>query len=118
MRDNRTYGFSKADADDLIAGIGSGESTFPEQKPRSSGSGGGGGTLFQFALTADVGGGTGVGTVKPADGGDAIASGVDLHDPLNIFLSLKSGGVGFCILQGDKYYIIQARCAPEVEVTP
>jgi hypothetical protein len=36
MRDNRTYGFSKADADDLIAGIGSGESTFPERRPGST----------------------------------------------------------------------------------
>lgn len=39
MADERTYGFNKDDAEALLQGIGTGESSFAEVKPRSSGGG-------------------------------------------------------------------------------
>jgi hypothetical protein len=118
MRDNRTYGFSKADADDLIAGIGSGESTFPEQKPRSSGSGtgdgggGGGDEIFAFELTGDMADKEAPADISELDGA-AIGAAVEsstVYDPLDIFFLLVSGSKGLCIRRAGVYYIIQAKC--------
>ena len=41
MPDERTYGFSLRDANDLVNSIGSGESWYPEIKPRGAGGDGG-----------------------------------------------------------------------------
>jgi hypothetical protein len=119
MRDNRTYGFSKADADDLIAGIGSGESTFPEQKPRSSGSGtgdgGGGDEIFAFELTGDMADKEAPADISELDGA-AIGAAVEsttVYDPQDIFFLLVSGAKGLCIRRAGVYYVIQAKCPVE-----
>lgn len=45
MPDERTYGFSRDDAEALIQSIGTGENWFPETKPRGSGGGSRGGFI-------------------------------------------------------------------------
>jgi hypothetical protein len=119
MRDNRTYGFSKADADDLIAGIGSGESTFPEQKPRAvNGSGGGPAfRLFGFQLkdtitqsqtgvTADIY------SLEEGDFIGVVDADVTLYDPAKWYGTAVSGTRGLCFLQDGFYYALQSGCGP------
>jgi hypothetical protein len=115
MRDNRTYGFSKADADDLIAGIGSGESTFPEQKPRAVN--GSGDELFAFILTGDMGAKSGAADVYELDGASlgSLVEASTVYDPQDIFGELVSGDKGLCIRRKGIYYIVQADCAVEEE---
>jgi hypothetical protein len=52
VADDRTYGFSKDDAESLIQGISNGESWFPEIKPR--GNAGGGVQIIRFEISAVV----------------------------------------------------------------
>ena len=114
-KDERTYGFSKEDADELIDLIGSGESTFPEIRPR--GGGGGSGAIFGFTLTAEK---TQIADSVAAEiynlNGAAFGTLVEtstLYDPANWYGPASIGSVGICRLQGGKYYALQAACLAE-----
>jgi hypothetical protein len=110
MPDERTYGFSLRDATDLVNGIGSGESSYPEIKPRGSGGGSGGGGIryVRFALTGAWASNEADATFTEMNG-DAIESST-LKDPLAVASSLEIGDLGYAISQDNNYYFVQAPC--------
>jgi hypothetical protein len=102
--DEKTYGFVKADAEELVQLIGGADSEFPEIRSR----GGGGGRLFRFALLANLSSGTASATIKSMAGTTLYTR--DILDPEAIFGELTTGDTGLAIAQGGKYYVIQAPC--------
>lgn len=102
--DERTYGFVKADAEELVQLIGGTDSEYPEMRPR----GGGNSKLFRFALLADLNTGTALATIKNMAGTTLYTR--DVLDPEGIFDELLIGDTGLAIGQGGKYYVIQAPC--------
>jgi hypothetical protein len=104
MQDESTYGFSKADASELIQSIGGSEETYREGLVRSNATG-----LFRFTLNASLSTGTADADILRMDGTD---TGIDddVLDPLGIFDTLTTGDAGLCLKQGGKYYVIQAPC--------
>jgi hypothetical protein len=110
--DGQTYGFSKHDAEQLVNGIGGGDVEFNDRQPRYSGTGV---VVYGFTLTnaGFVTTKTATANIFPIDGasfGSAIASGATIYDPAGWALGAASGQTGLCILQGGKYYAIQAAC--------
>lgn len=75
-------------------------------------SGGGGASLFGFELTSSMGGKSANADIYELDGidlGDMIENST-VYDPKDIFGVLVTESTGLCLLQGGKYYIIQANC--------
>lgn len=108
MADESTYGFSKADAGELINLIGSGATEFSEEWP--GGGSGGGSRLVQFVMTSDWSG-----TAADADFSEMTGAFIEsalLRDPNAIFAVLESGAAGLAMFQGGEYYAIQAKCPP------
>jgi hypothetical protein len=111
--DNDTYGFSKADAEELVEMIGGGETEYLEGRVR--GGGGGGAMLFGFTTTSS---GFLTTTTATADiyalagsgFGSLIQSGVTIYDSAAWARGLPSGVNGICVKQGGLYYAIQAAC--------
>lgn len=104
MPDESTYGFNKDDADEIVSKLGIGEGSFPEGKAR------GGIRLFRFTLNESLADGTADADILWMDGTD---TGLDatIYDPEGIFAALTTvGDSGLCLLQGDRYYVIQAGC--------
>lgn len=71
--------------------------------------GGGGATLWRFALTANLSGGSAGATIKNLDG-DTVVGTLVVRDPEGIFSTLESGDTGLALLVGDRYFVIQAGC--------
>lgn len=67
-----------------------------------------GGTLYRFALTASLSGGTASATIKDMAGSTIKTD--TIRDPESIFTELVSGDTGLAIGQGGKFYVIQAPC--------
>ena len=105
MPKKKTYGFaSKKVAEDLSAMVASNDRTHRE------GRGGAPTRLFRFTLNASLASGSADADILWMDGTD---SGLDatVYDPLGIFATLVTvGDTGLCLLQGDRYYVIQANC--------
>lgn len=107
-QDERTYGFSRTDAEALVKTIGTEEQTFPRRKPIGSG----GGRLYRFTMNENWGAttaGAADSDILEMDGTDTTIDD-DVLDPLGIFSSLTSGSAGICFFQDGKYYAIQAPC--------
>lgn len=106
--DNRTYGFNKADAQELVGLIGGSDREYPEIRPRGTG-GGGGSRLYRFTLNEAWSSGAAEADILLMDGTDTTTD-ADVLDPLGIFSELGSGDAGLCIYQDGYYYVIQAAC--------
>ena len=107
-KDERTYGFSRPDAEALVNMIGVEEGNVPRRKPR----GGGGNRLFRFTMNENWGAttaGAADSDILEMDGTDTGID-ADVLDPLGTFSTLTSGSAGLCIRQDGKYYAIQAPC--------
>lgn len=101
--DNKTYGFSKADAEALALSIGSLESEFPEIRARGSGI-----KLVRFSLLASLTSGTASATIKNMAG--TTIETADVLDPEGIFAELTTSDTGLALRQAGIYYVIQAAC--------
>jgi hypothetical protein len=116
--DNDTYGFSKADAEELVEMIGGGETEYPELRPRQKSKGEGEGKLYGFKLTNN-----GFLTTQTATAdiyelannvfGTMIADEATIYDPSKWAAGAAIDLRGLCIKQGGSYYAIQAACAVE-----
>lgn len=100
--DEATYGFSKADATEIVQLIGGSDVEYPETRRR------GGLGIFRFVLLANLTSGTASATIKNMAG--TTISTKDVLDPEGIFAELVSGDTGLAIGQGGKFYVIQAPC--------
>jgi hypothetical protein len=113
---DRTYGFSKSDAEALVASIGTTETEIPQL---FLGGGGGSGTQsFGFLLTTGMTSGSGLGTVfAMADVANAtsLATGVTIKARA-FFGNLPTGTIGQCELHGSDYIVTNAACPAEVIV--
>lgn len=107
MIDEHTYGFSKADASELLTKIGSGDREYPEGKVR--GVTAAGSRLFRFTLNEAWTAGAADADILLMDGTDTTID-ADVLDPLGIFSTLTTGDPGLCIRQDGSYYVIQAPC--------
>lgn len=105
MPKKKTYGFrDKETAEQLKAIAGGGDGTYLEGTVKS------GLRLFRFTLNESLADGTADADILWMDGTD---TGLDatIYDPEGIFAALTTvGDSGLCLLQGDRYYVIQAGC--------
>jgi len=104
------FGFNSRDAEDLIAGIGSGDRTERlsfELRTEAI-------RFIRFKLTAEL-----LGTTTTADIFDvdnvSIEEGATLEDPETIFTGLTATTRGIGIQQGARYFIYNANCPAEEE---
>jgi hypothetical protein len=102
--DERTYGFSKDDASELINMIGSSDSPYGKHTPRGSSI-----RLVRFSLLADFVTGTASATIKNMTG--TTIETANVLDPEGIFSELVASDTGLAIKQGGQYYAIQAPCS-------
>jgi hypothetical protein len=110
---DRTYGFSKGDAEALVASIGTTETEIPQL---FLGGGGGGTQSFGFELTTGMTSGSGLGTIfamADVDNATSLASGVTIKARA-FFGDLPEGTIGQCELHGSDYIVTNAACPPEV----
>ena len=98
--DDNTYGFSKADATELLQGIGGNDGEFIEGRVRG---GGGTGRIRLFTLTGTIASGTGLATIRNLADDTEIGTGLNVLDPLGHFDGLTSGYRGFCVKDGSDY---------------
>lgn len=103
MPEERTFGFSKPDALELIQLIGGADSEFPEMRVRRSGI-----RLVRFQLKEGFATGTASATLKTMDG--EVIEVADVLDPEGIFEELVARDTGLALKQSGKYYAIQAPC--------
>jgi hypothetical protein len=75
-----------------------------------------GGSLFRFELTESLIGGDAAATIYDMDGVE-VSTATDVYDPEGIFSTLGNEDTGLAILQGGKYYVIQAPCPPDAPTT-
>ena len=116
MTADRTYGFSKSDAEALVASIGTTETEIPQLFLGGSGSAT---EFFNFVATDDE-------DLNEMDANlfaidDFAGSVVLLATTLKvhpIFSGLTTGTVGICVKIGSAYYVLQAACPPEAVVEP
>lgn len=105
-RPQKTWGFQEREvAEQLKRMVGNADQEYVEGRVR----GGGGTKLFRFTLNAAWSSGVADADILQMDGTD---TGIDanVEDPLGIFSTLGNGDPGLCLLQGGKYYVIQAPC--------
>ena len=112
--DNHTYGFSKADADELVEMIGGGETEHFEGRVR----GGVGLKIFGFTLTQpiDRSGGSVYGFPAAANIhrltpgfqflNPAFATGQAVQDPSGASIGMEAGQTGLCVRQHGFYFAI------------
>lgn len=103
MPEERTFGFSKADALELVQLIGNADTEFTEMRVRPSAL-----KLVRFELLESLSTGTANATINSMDGDEIDED--DVLDPEEIFASLTTGDTGLALKQGGKYYVIQAPC--------
>jgi len=118
VRDKSTYGFSKSDAAELIQLIGSTDRSYREGLVR--GGGGNGARLFRFTLNEDMGftsPGRADADILDAETGADTGIDADVTDALAIFSILENGDDGWCLRQGEIYYVIQAPCAGDSTIS-
>lgn len=103
--DDSTYGFSRRDAREIVAGLGGKEKLIPGQRI-------GGAGLFICRLNEPWSSNAADADIYTIDGSSYTDTGEDktVYDPLGIFSSLTTDDYGLCLLQGGKYYLIQAPC--------
>ena len=113
MTADRTYGFSKSDAEALVASIGTTETEIPQLFP-----GGGGGAIFiRFQLNAELTGTTVAATIFDRDG-ETIEASATLEDPEQIFTGLTEDTRGIGLRDAGRYFILNANCPVEPEPEP
>jgi hypothetical protein len=103
--DDRTYGFNRADARELVATIGGREKILPSR-------GFGGAIFFVCRLTSSWSSNAATASLFTVDGATITDTGDDItvYDPLSIFATLTTDDYGWCFLQGGRYYLLQSPC--------
>lgn len=102
-RDDRTYGFNRADAEALAKSIRSGDREYMEMRPRQNSM-----RLVRFELRQDFNTGAAVALIKNM-AGEEIEESI-LYDPEGIFEELVDKDTGLALKQSGVYYAIQAPC--------
>lgn len=120
MPEERTYGFSKADATSLVQMIGTGDAEYAEIQPLGRGGGDAGRFILQENPTGGATGAMGDYMVAEADIYQTDASGnvsllvegVDLLLDFEMFGDLVSGNYGMCVKDARGFWLaVNAPCS-------
>lgn len=103
-RDNHTYGFNRADAQELTQLIGGADGEYPEGRVRGVG---GGDKHYLYTLTGgSMSGSSQTATIRNMADDTEIDTSQPVVNTLSQFTGLANGARGVCIRQGGTYYAI------------
>lgn len=102
--EDEVFGFSSADADELINMIGGTDQPYREGRANPAST-----AIFGYTLTSSSVGNI-YRLVAGSFSGTALATGKTLYDPLGMFGDQVTGDSGYCFRVGGYYYRLQAPC--------